>query len=521
MELKKKFHLIALAYLTLAFSFSGVSRISWMDGIPKKAEAGLFNADLKSFEDVLLLISKNYVYPPDYQKLFTSALSSVGSIIDRRDASVNVNDDGKILILTGNKNFRYRFGPNMEENFQIFKTIFILLAEKSGGFPSKKKLESIGIEGLMNALDPYSQYLDEKSFERSMRDTEGKYGGLGMVISMEDYQLTVVKTMKNSPARYGGILPQDIIINVDGKPIKGMQIDQLANLMRGYPNTKISLTIFRPETGKHHVYTLTRKIILVETVEYRKVGEETGYLKITSFSKQTDEQLKEALKKASEENVRGFILDLRNNPGGLLDQSVKIASHFLQRGNLVVFTKGRKPNDRDEYRALYEDTLKSVPLAILINHQSASASEIVAGALKDSGQALIVGESSYGKGSVQTIFKIGENEGIRLTTSKYYTPSGIDITKQGILPGVQILDDISFESINELMDKKQLRKEKTSIKLKRSTVEKFLKKSGLAVTRNNDPTLLFSHMIVKQSLRTNKKKLAMETARELVVNFRY
>ena len=526
MKIKERSKLLITTVFSLFLAFNVNPEIPWSRNFLPIAEAGFFNNDLDTFQSVLLLVSKNYVYPPDYQKLFTSALKNIALKTNHRDASVEISANGKISAIIEDKKFQYKFGHNMDGNFQSFKKIFYLLVHKSGGSPSKKSLEATGIAGMMDALDPYSQYLDETLFERSMRDTEGQYGGLGMVITMEDYQLTVIKTMKNSPARRAGILPNDIIVNVSGKPIKGMQIDQLASLMRGYPNTKVSLTVFRPDTGKHKIYTLNREIISVETVEYKKMGDETGYIKISSFSKQTNEQLEEALKKARKENVLGFILDLRNNPGGLLDQSVKVASHFLKHGSMVVFTQGRERKNRDEYRALYKSSLKSVPIAILINHQSASASEIVAGALRDSGRALIIGENSYGKGSVQTIFKIGENEGIRLTTSKYYTPSGIDITKQGIVPEVQILNDIISEekidfSNNKNLAQNQIEREKPSIQLKQSEVEKFLSKNGITITKKNDPTLLLSHMIVKHSIGIENKKLAMEKVREFTANIHY
>tara|TARA_B100000686_G_scaffold269257_1_gene285144 strand:+ start:210 stop:1778 length:1569 start_codon:yes stop_codon:yes gene_type:complete len=522
MRLDKISNLSTVIFLSLTFFFAEGPVTALISDLQPSAEAGFFNNDLESFEDVLLLISRNYVYAPDYQKLFTSALQNIATTVDSRDASIKINEKGEISVKAGNKLLQYQLVADMDRNFQTFKEIFYWLADLGSGSPSKKALETAGIEGMMNALDPYSQYLDEKSFSRSMRDTEGQYGGLGMVITMKDYQLVVVKTMKNSPAKRKGILQGDIILNVNSKPVKGMQIDQLATLLRGYPNTKVSLTIFRPDTGKHLVHTLTREIISVETVEYRKVGGETGYLKISSFSKQTNNQLKEALKKLREENIKGLILDLRNNPGGLLDQSVKVASHFLNQGKLIVFTQGREFKDRDEYRALYSNNLMSIPLAILINHQSASASEIVAGALRDSGRGLIVGQTSYGKGSVQTIFKIRENAGIRLTTSKYFTPSGIDITEQGISPEIIIWDDVvsASESMNEMLGQDQINQD-SPISLKRSAVEKFLKKNGLTVTQENDPALLLLHMILKRSTGTNNKKLAIDQARELAANIPY
>ena len=302
----------------------------------------------------------------------------------------------------------------------------------------------------MSSLDTYSQYMDEDSFKKSMRDTEGKYGGLGMVITMKDNRLYVVKTMRDSPAERSGILADDSFVSVNGKKIVEMHIEELANLLRGYPDTKVTLTLERPSEKRKRTYTLTREIILISTVEYKTLDNQIGYLKINSFSKQTEKQLKEGMEQAKEDGVKGFVLDLRENPGGLLTQSVKVASHFLFKGRMVVYTQGRAKNDYHEYRGLYRDSLYQVPVAILINQYSASASEIVAGALRDSGKALIIGENSYGKGSVQTIFRLSDGSGLRLTTSKYYTPSGIDITKHGIVPEIHIVNDVAGEEDQKL-----------------------------------------------------------------------
>ena len=197
--------------------------------------------------------------------------------------------------------------------------------------------------------------------------------------------------MKDSPAERAGIFADDSFVSVNGKKIVEMHIEELANLLRGYPDTQVTLTLERPKEKRKRTYTLTREIILISTVEYKTLDNHIGYLKINTFSKQTEKQLKEGLEQAKEDGVKGFVLDLRENPGGLLSQSVKVASHFLFKGRMVVYTQGRAKNDYHEYRGLYRDSLYQVPVAILINQYSASASEIVAGALRDSGKALIIG----------------------------------------------------------------------------------------------------------------------------------
>ena len=227
--------------------------------------------------------------------------------------------------------------------------------------------------------------------------------------------------------------------------------------------------------------------------------------------------MKVGLSEAQKNGVKGFIIDLRENPGGLLTQSVKVASHFLFKGRMVVYTQGRETDDYEEYRGLYKDSLHQVPVAIIVNEYSASASEIVAGALRDSGNALIIGENSYGKGSVQTIFRLSDGSGLRLTTSKYYTPSGIDITKHGITPEILIFDDI--------VGKKDHKQEKTStikssLKLKASSLNKFFENQGVTLSREHDSTIELALRILKKTTIASKKRY-MEKAREIVTNINY
>ena len=299
---------------------------------------------------------------------------------------------------------------------------------------SKKELERASILGLMDSLDPYSVYMNPQEFEASMRDTEGQYGGVGMVITLVDNKLTVVRIIKNSPSDRAGLLADDIITRVDGQEVKGLQIQELAAKLRGYPNTQVEIDVYRPSTKVIQLTTLTREIISIESVQYKNLGDHTGYIRITSFSKQTNDQLEEALEQGKRDDIQALILDLRNNPGGLLSQSVKVASHFLEEGQLIVYTQGRDRDDKQTYESLYDERWNKKPLAVLINNHSASASEIVAGSLKDTGKALILGEHSYGKGSVQTIFRLSDGSGMRLTTAQYYTPSGLDNSPHGIHP---------------------------------------------------------------------------------------
>lgn len=525
---------IAVIFLTVLFVFpSGNSRLENL--LIPSAHAGFFNKDLELFDEVVDLIADKYVYPPDFKRLFSAAIDEM--LVTAGQDHLNVKKTATGQTIKGNKyHVQYDLNYDQAHDLSSFKKVYYFLLDESNEKVTKEELETAAVIGIMNSLDPYSQFLDKSSFDKSMRDTEGKYGGLGMIVTQKDDQLMVVKTMKNGPARRAGILPNDIFVRVNGRNVKGMQIHELADVLRGYPNTKVTLSLKRPIENDARTYTLTREIISIETVEYQTLDHGIGYIKINSFSKQTNDQLKDSLAQAKVDGVKAFILDLRGNPGGLLNQSVKVASHFLYRNRMVVYTQGRKKSDYKEYRAQYKNSLLHMPVVILINRHSASASEIVAGALRDSGKALIIGENSYGKGSVQTIFRISNGSGLRLTTSKYFTPSGIDITEHGIVPEIKIVKEIEQgvaigpESI--ILGKKGLRT--PSIRLQEADLEKFFKetdsKKGKKPTQvkrteqvewlDNDITLRFAHMLLNNLTIANKKQ-TLDKAREIAANIHY
>jgi len=485
------------------------------------AHAGFFDDDLDVFDEVLDLVADNYVYPPDFKKLFTAAIDAMVKTAEKEKLTVTSVYSGKTLEANG-KRFSYRLSFNRDENMKALQGVYDFLSQEFKKKITKKNLEKAGIDGLMGSLDPYSLYMDREEFEASMRDTEGQYGGVGMVITMVDYKLTVVRVIKNSPADRAGVLPQDIITRVDGQEIKGMQIQELAAKLRGYPNTKVDVDIFRPSTKVTQLTTLTREIISIETVQYKYLGNQTGYIRISSFSKQTNDQLEEALEKGEKDGVQAVVLDLRDNPGGLLSQSVKVVSHFLEEGKLVVYTQGRNRNDVQQYQSVYDDRWSKKPLAVLINGHSASASEIVSGSLKDSGKALILGERSYGKGSVQTIFRMSDSSGLRLTTSKYYTPSGIDITVHGIVPEIQIERDITGLPNDTPSDKSKDAKPSAikPIVVKESELQKFLKKRGETINDDTDLLVSFAKMAINNPPQLTKSH-ALAKARELAENIHH
>ena len=477
------------------------------------AHAGFFNNDLETFEEIIELVSEKYVYSPDHKKLFSAAIEKMVKTSD--SANVTTNPSGSTITFN-NKSKRYFLNYDMRHDMEVLQKVYYFLHDQSKNSLSKNDLEVAAIRGIMSSLDNYSQYLDESAFEKSIRDTEGKYGGLGMVITMKDNRLFVVKTMDDSPAKEAGVKADDSFLQVNGKEIKGLQIQELANLLRGYPETQVTLTLYRSSEKKEYTHTLTRRIILVNTVEYEPLENQIGYLKISSFSKLTEKQLKKYLKQAKLEGVTGFILDLRGNPGGLLNQSVKVASHFLFKGQMVVYTQGRSKDDYREYRSLYKESLHKMPVVVLINQYSASASEIVAGALRESGNALLIGENSYGKGSVQTIFRISDGSGVRLTTSKYFTPAGADITKNGIVPEINIINDLIKEEESTVIKKSS--NSDTLLSLKASSLKKFFEKQGL--NKKHDATVELARRILKNS-HTASKKRSMEKAREIAASINY
>ncbi len=487
------------------------------------AHAGFFSQELETLEEVVDLVADKYVYPPNYRKLFEAGIRQMMVRAGEKDFLISEIPGGQ-KIIRGDGGVQYNLNFDKVHDWEAFRRVYYFLAEGRFGDYTPEDLETAAIIGVMNSLDLYSQYLDRDAFDKSMRDTEGQYGGLGMVVTARDKKLQVVKTMKGTPAERAGIHSGDVFLKVNGQSVEGMEITGLADTLRGYPNTQVTITLERPGAFASRDYTLTREIISVQTVEYEPLDDHIGYIKITSFSKQSDEQLKDALRQAKNDGTRALVLDLRDNPGGLLNQSVKVASHFLYRGRLVVYTQGRAKEDYREYRAQLKNSLTEMPVVVLINQHSASASEIVAGALRDSGRALIIGENSYGKGSVQTIFRISDGSGLRLTTSKYFTPSGTDITEHGIVPEIKIVKDVSMIEGNPLApagEKGGALSPRPLIQLVEDRLAKYLEKQGRKLDETHDSSLQFAQMVLKNATRPDNKHNPLENAREIAANIAY
>ena len=316
--------------------------------------------------------------------------------------------------------------------------------------PDESKLVESAINGMLNGLDPHSSYMDTKSFKDMQIQTRGEFGGLGIEVTMEtDGLVKVVAPIDDTPAAKAGIRAGDIITHLDDEPVLGLTLPQAVEKMRGPVNTKIRLKVMRKGNDAPIEIAIIRDNIRVRSVRMKIEGDDIGYIRVTQFNEQTTDGLKKAItdigNQLSSDKLRGYVIDLRNNPGGLLDQAISVSDAFLERGE-IVSTRGRDPEETQRFNARPGDLTKGKPVIVLINGGSASASEIVAGALQDHRRATLVGTRSFGKGSVQTIIPLGSGNGaLRLTTARYFTPSGRSIQAKGISPDIEVLQEVPEE----------------------------------------------------------------------------
>ena len=327
----------------------------------------------------------------------------------------------------------------------VFERIKTSYVEK----PDNSKLMEGAINGMISALDPHSRYMNEKGWSDMQETTHGEFGGLGIEVTMEDGLVKVVTPIDDTPAAKAGILSGDVITQIDDEQIQGMTLEQAVGRMKGPANSKIRLKVARKNSAAPVEIAIVREIIRVRPVRHKTDGGDIGYIRITRFNEQTTDGLKKAIANIAKEipadKLAGYVVDLRNNPGGLLDQAVSVSSAFMNRGE-VVSTRGRTAEETQRFTARGGDITKGKPLVVLINGGSASASEIVAGALRDHKRATLIGTRSFGKGSVQTIIPLGAGNGaLALTTARYFTPSGRSIQAQGIAPDIEVLQDVPDE----------------------------------------------------------------------------
>ncbi|HVU34762.1 MAG TPA: S41 family peptidase [Opitutaceae bacterium] len=306
---------------------------------------------------------------------------------------------------------------------------------------SYESLAKNAIHGMVESLDPHSEYLEAKDNEEFEEDLTGEFGGVGLQVESRQNRVVVIAPLAGTPGERAGIQRGDEIVSINGKPVDASaSIDSVVDQLRGKPKSKVTVGIYRPRTHESLTIPLVREVIKVDSVrDAHLIDGNVGYVQLTEFSEHTGEQFGDALDQLLRDGAESLVIDLRNNPGGLLDAAVEVAEPFFKKGELIVYTEGRKRSDHEEYRAELDGDPIDIPIVVLINAGSASAAEIVTGALKDTGRAVIVGERSFGKGSVQSIFKLKNGEGLRLTTAHYYTPSGVSINEKGISPNVEVV----------------------------------------------------------------------------------
>ena len=347
------------------------------------------------------------------------------------------------------------FEKSFSENIEIYKKIDLFgevlqkINEDYVDEVDQSKSMDAAINGLLQSLDPYSAYMTPESFEGMQTETSGKFGGLGIEVGMESGVVKIISPIDNTPASKAGLKAGDYIVKIDGVQVQGKSLMDAVDLMRGLVGSSIEITVRRRGVKKALIFNITREIIQVQSVKSDLLDNNIGYIRLTSFNENSSKQIKEKVKELNKtKNLKAYILDLRNNPGGLLSQAIKISDFFLESGE-IVSTKSRKVSENRKWFAKKGDITGGQTLIVLINYGSASASEIVAGALKDHKRAIIIGENSYGKGSVQSIIPLKNKGAIRLTISKYYLPSGKSISKVGVTPDIEVIEgseDFKFNS---------------------------------------------------------------------------
>ena len=354
--------------------------------------------------------------------------------------------------------FLFIFQKSFSDNSEIYKKIDLFgeVLEKINDeyvdeIDQSQSMDA-AINGLLQSLDPYSAYMTPESFESMQTETSGEFGGLGIEVGMEAGVVKVISPIDNTPASKAGLKAGDYIVKINDTQVQGKSLTQAVELMRGPVGSSIEITVRRRGEKKALIFNITREIIEVQSVKFELLENNIGYIRLTSFNENSSSQVKEKIEKLNNnKKLKGYILDLRNNPGGLLSQAIKISDFFLDNGE-IVSTKSRQPSENRKWFAKKGDLTDGKTVLVLINYGSASAAEIVAGALKDHKRAIIVGENSYGKGSVQSIIPLKNKGAIRLTIAKYYLPSGKSISEVGVTPDIEVVEGSDDFKINSETD---------------------------------------------------------------------
>ena len=356
-----------------------------------------------------------------------------------------------ICFLFINKSFA-ETDKSIYEKIDLFSDVLSKIDKEYVEEINQTEVMDAAINGVLQSLDPYSAYMSPEVFDEMQTETSGQFGGLGIEVSMEYGVVKVISPIDNSPASRVGVKAGDYIVKINDIQVQGKTLTEAVELMRGPVGSDIEITVRRKGVKKSIIYTITREIIKIESVKSKYIDDGIGYLRLTAFNENSGDQIKNKIKEFNKKkDLKGYILDLRNNPGGLLSQAIKIADYFLENGE-IVSTKGRKASENRKFFARKGDLTNGKTLIVLINYGSASAAEIVAGALKDHKRAILVGENSYGKGSVQSVIPLKNKGAIRLTISKYYLPSGKSISEVGVTPDIEIEESSNTFVINTETD---------------------------------------------------------------------
>ena len=354
-----------------------------------------------------------------------------------------------LLVFTFSVVIGYAKSKDHYLNLQLFAKVMNLIQQYYVDEVDTKKLIYGGIKGMLQELDPHTNFLPPDIYQEFENETSGQFGGLGIEVTIQDGILTIISPIEDTPAWKAGLKAGDKILSIDGHSTKGLSLAESAQMMRGKKGSKITVDILRSGSKEKLTFHIKREIIKIKSVKYRDLGEGYAYLKLISFMEDSAKGTKKTLMKLTKNNkeIKGLILDLRRNPGGLLDQAIKVSDFFLDKG-VIVSTVGRKKSNKKPVYATANPSYMNFPMVVLINEHSASASEIVAGALKDNKRALIMGKRSFGKGSVQTVVKMEDGSGLKMTVARYYTPNGTSIQAEGITPDVEIeeVDSKAFKS---------------------------------------------------------------------------
>ncbi|HXG15268.1 MAG TPA: S41 family peptidase [Calidithermus sp.] len=329
-------------------------------------------------------------------------------------------------------------GGGTYEQLRLFTEVLSIVQNQYVDEVPPKELIYSAIKGTLRGLDPHSSFLDPDSYREMQVETSGSFGGLGIEITLRDDVLTVVAPIEGTPAHRAGLAPGDRIVKIDGLATKDMQLSDAVKRMRGKPGTKVTISVMREGWTEPRDFEIVREQIRVQSVRAHDLGGGVGYLRIRQFQEQTGHDVEAALDRFAKNGTKALVLDLRNNPGGLLTSAVEVAEKFIDDGKLIVYTEGRVRNQNMRFSAHAKKAYTSLPMVVLVNQGSASASEIVAGALQDYGRAVLVGTQTFGKGSVQTIIPLSDGSGLRLTTAKYFTPKGRSIHGKGITPDIVV-----------------------------------------------------------------------------------